>query len=189
MSDSPPIPRNRRRHRHFFIWFIPLIWLIVAGIARYHPGDEYGLFLAGSIAGFWIEFLFREFGNIDFIMTRVMIAGALTICVAGAILDLLRVPVRAWFAIWIPLAALIFWITLAEYPSLARAISKNGSITAYVCVSLNMALYVSVILLAIASPICGWWKRPHPAGCCGQCGYDLRGNVSGRCPECGLSLQ
>ena len=189
MSPTSPRPTNRRPYRRFFIWFLPLVWSLVAFIARSHPGDEYGLFLAGSIAGFWSEFIFREAGDVGVIMTRVMIAGAITICAAGWILDLLRVPRRAWFVVWIPLAALIFWITLAGYPTIAKAISKNGSIAAYVCVSLNMSLYVSVILLAIASPLFGWWKRPHPAGCCPQCGYDLRGSVGGRCSECGLSLQ
>lgn len=31
-------------------------------------------------------------------------------------------------------------------------------------------------------------KEPHPAGRCGQCGYNLTGNVSGRCPECGTDI-
>lgn len=189
MLEPQSIRRYRRPHRYFFIWFLPVLWVCVAAVARSHPGDEYGLFLGGSVAGFWVEFLFREQGNVYAIMTRVMLAGAMTVSVAGWILDLLRVPRKAWFLLWMSLATFVCWYSVASFPSYANAITKNGSLTAYVCLSMNLGLYVSTILLMIAAPIVGWWRKPSKPGRCIQCGYDLCGNTSGRCPECGLEVK
>ncbi len=45
-------------------------------------------------------------------------------------------------------------------------------------------------LLAVAVPTFWLWRRdrPHPPGCCRNCGYDLTGTVSGVCSECGAKV-
>ena len=109
--------------------------------------------------------------------------------VVGLLLDLLRAP-RRWLVIpWGVIAVLICVATIGSYPSYQRAMSKNGSLQAYIFFSLNIGLYVTCLLTLLVMPV---WRlldrRPLP-GHCPHCGYNLTGNVSGRCPECGREVE
>jgi uncharacterized membrane protein len=60
---------------------------------------------------------------------------------------------KLWFVLYITLAAVILAITINSYPSIERALSKNGSWWAYILGSLNLGLYASVILSVIITLI------------------------------------
>ena len=73
--------------------------------------------------------------------------------IMGFILAKLRVKMKLWFVLYITLAAVILAITINSYPSIEKAMSKNGSWWAYIFGSLNLGLYASVILSVIITLI------------------------------------
>jgi hypothetical protein len=171
--------------RWFYVWLVPLMWTLISWANAYFPGDEYALSALGSIAGLWILFIVENTGSFWNIFWKVLVTGAVTMAIVGLVLDLLRAPRRLW-AVGLVIAAIgICMFTITSYPSYQKAMSKHGSLPAYVFLSLNLGLYVSSALMLVVAPIARIWKRPYPPGHCRRCGYDLTGNVSGRCPECG----
>ena len=140
-----------RRPRWFYIWLLPAIWTAVAWANFAHPGDEYGGFAAGSLAGLWIVILFDVGGSPGGMLPLILAAGAATVAVAGLVLDKLRAPFIAWAAIVIVACpALCFW-QLSHFETLERAISKNGSIESYVLPAINLALYAATLAVAIGT--------------------------------------
>jgi hypothetical protein len=105
--------------------------------------------------------------------------------VVGLLLDLLRAPRRLWAGLVIVAAIAFCIVSVSSYPSYRKAMSKHGSLQAYVLFSLNMGLYAACALLLVVAPVLRLWRRVPAPGQCRHCGYDLTGNVSGRCPECG----
>ena len=73
--------------------------------------------------------------------------------IASFILAKLRVKIKLWLVLYITLAALILVMTINSYPSIEKALSKNGSWWAYIFGSLNLGLYASVILSVIITLI------------------------------------
>lgn len=71
----------------------------------------------------------------------------------GFALSALRVKVKLLLIIQICAAAGFFLLAVFSYPSIAKALSKNGSWWAYIFSSLNMGLYAAVTLSAIITPI------------------------------------
>ena len=60
---------------------------------------------------------------------------------------------KLWFVLYITLAAVALVVMIGSYPSIEKALSKNGSLWAYIFGSLNLGLYASVILSAIITLI------------------------------------
>jgi len=50
---------ERMKRDSFYVWFIPLLWCGFTIVSYFHPGDEYGLFAFGSMAGAWLFFFCR----------------------------------------------------------------------------------------------------------------------------------
>lgn len=170
----------------FYRWALPLIWLAVSVAALEYPGDEYALWGVGSAAGIWIVYVVHLPGEIRVIARVVWCAGAPVVALAGWPLDALRVPRRVWLAVWLSIAfAFCLW-SIGAHRSYDRAISKNGSLAAYVLFSLNFGSYLAWPLLVALGVLRRRRRAPH--GCCAGCGYDLTGNLSGRCPECGAAV-
>lgn len=175
--------------RWFYRWLLPLLWAAICRLNFDHPGDEYGMWGVASMAAAWIIPFGGTSGDIKEILPRALFAGALTMFVVGWIMDRVRVPRRWWFITWLPLAAALCVWSLSQYPSYARAMSKNGSLHTYVYSSLNFAMYPSVLLLLVATPFFRLGYTRTRAGHCVKCDYDLTGNTSGVCPECGTEIQ
>ncbi|MBI5863398.1 MAG: hypothetical protein HZB38_02580 [Planctomycetes bacterium] len=189
MNAPSPSPPHRRTRRIFYRVLLPALWLIGALGSFSHPGDEYGLFAAGNIAGLWSFFLIEPVGGSPLsVLPRVLATGVVTVGLIGWLLDLVRARRRVWWFIWPPLALVIGFITVASYPSYARAIAKNGSIEAYVFFSLNGALTLASIGLLIVTALIRLLRRRQKPGECRRCFYNLHGNTSGRCPECGTPI-
>ncbi|MBN2309507.1 MAG: hypothetical protein JXR94_11080 [Candidatus Hydrogenedentes bacterium] len=150
-------PRNK-----FFVWLVPLLWATCSYVHYHYPGDEYALYAIGSIAAIWIVPLVH-IGDIHnpLFPLSITLAGAVVMAAAGWIMDRLRTHRRLWAALYAGAAAAILCASLLAFPSIDRAIRKNGSMAAYVLFAANAGLYVSVVLAPILSflPL----FRPEPA--------------------------
>jgi hypothetical protein len=142
-----------RRPRWFYIWLLPAVWTTVAWANFSHPGDEYGGFAAGSLAGLWIVILFDVGGSPGDMLPLILCAGAATVAVAGLVLDKLRAPFIPWAAIVVVVAPVLCLWQLSGFETLERAISKNGSIESYVLPAINLALYAATFVVAIGTGV------------------------------------
>jgi hypothetical protein len=109
--------------------------------------------------------------------------------VLGILLDLLRARRWWWLGLWAAVAVALLGTTLADYPSYQRAMSKNGSLGAYIYFSLNAGLTVASLIMLVVAALLPLFRRGSRPGGCLTCGYDLTGNVSGTCPECGCAIE
>jgi hypothetical protein len=134
-----------------YVWLLPSLWSICSLLSFRFPGDEYGIYAVSSMAGTWAVFLFNIQGDIHKFAFRgtITTAGIIVMLIVGFILDKLRVKLKLWLVLYITLAALILVMTISSYPSIEKALSKNGSWWAYMFGSLNLGLYASVILSVI----------------------------------------
>jgi hypothetical protein len=125
---------------------------MVSFVSYYHPGDEYGIYAYSNIIGVWPFFFLRHI-PIQNIFFPIIVAttGAAILILAGWGLDKLKTDRKIWFVLWMVFTAMIFVLSVMQYPTISKALSKNGSWTAYIAGSLNIALYVSVVLAAIAA--------------------------------------
>jgi hypothetical protein len=145
--------------RRLFVWLAPLLWTTVAWFNFQHPGDEYGGFAAGSLAGLWIVILFDVGGSPANMLPLILGAGAVTVAIAGLVLDKLRAPPAPWLALLVVFAVGLCLWELQSYPSMEKAISKNGSYAAYVLPGVNLGLYAATIATAIGTAAYRLWRR------------------------------
>jgi hypothetical protein len=147
----------RTKARHFMVWLVPSLWSICALGSWHHPGDEYGMFCVSILASIWLAFLL-DFGHLSEVYLLLIAAGALPMAGFGFLLDRLPVSRRLWSAFYI--AASVGWFVwaLRQYPTLERAIAKNGSISAYAFCGANLGLYVSVLLFFVGGTIIWLWR-------------------------------
>lgn len=185
--ETLQIPRRRKRG-WLLAWFIPALWLANSYISSNHPGDEYGLFFIGAFAGTWWLIVFGDDGSMGSIMIRVQVIGTVVMALLAILLVLLRASRRLWGVLLLMVATAVCATSLLSYPSLQRAVSKNGSITAYVCFSINFGMYIATIVTLIIAGILRLIERRPRPGECQLCCYDLTGNTTGRCPECGTAI-
>ncbi len=73
-------------------------------------------------------------------------------------MDLIRSRPSRWAIVFMTTMLLIFASMLRSFPSLQRAIAKNGSLWTYVLSATVLALYVSVILCIIGNGLTRLWK-------------------------------
>lgn len=141
-------PWWRRRVKHLrHVWLLPLIWTACSWLNFHHPGDEYAGWACGSVAGIWVLFIIGNVGDTGGLLFPVLAAGALVIAIFGWIMDKMRIAVPATIAALLVMAATICTAELLSYPSLARAISKNGSLLAYVLPAVNLGLCIAALLI------------------------------------------
>lgn len=141
---------------------LPVLWSVGSLIHFHFPGDEYGLWVLGSIAGSWVAFFVPNIGDIHHWTLRgaVVGTGAVTMLGLGALLYWLRVPGRAWIAAWLVSALAIFILVLGRFSSSAQALAANGSWTAYILFAgLAGATLTSVLSIIAAGIATGWRPR------------------------------
>jgi hypothetical protein len=141
----------------FYVWFIPLLWCGFTIVSYFHPGDEYGLFACGSMAGAWL-FFFCRFDSLGQGLLPVLAAGAIVIIPFGFVLDLLRVKKRYWFILFALLVAVLFYWQFTTYGSFERMRRKQGYVIAVVVALCNLSIYATT-LLAIAGGLVGFLIR------------------------------
>ncbi|HUS72500.1 MAG TPA: hypothetical protein VMY06_05485 [Sedimentisphaerales bacterium] len=141
--------------KYVYVWLLPFFWSICSLVSFEFPGDEYAIYAVSSMAGTWAVFLLNIQGDIHKFAFRgtITTTGIIVMLIVGFILAKLRVKLILWFVLYITLAAVILAITISSYPSIEKALSKNGSWWAYIFGSLNLGLYASVILSVIITLI------------------------------------
>jgi hypothetical protein len=79
--------------------------------------------------------------------------------VFGFLLDRLPVSRRWWAALYIVASVAVLAGGLLSFPSLERAIAKNGSISAYAFCAANLGMYVSVLTCLGGGAVVWLWRR------------------------------
>jgi hypothetical protein len=148
----------KTKARHLLVWLVPSLWSICAFGTWHHPGDEYGMFCVSVLASIWLAF-FLDIGHLSEVYLLLIAVGALPMAGFGFILDRLPVSRRLWSAFYIIASVGWFAWMLWQFPTLERAIAKNGSISAYAFCAANLGLYGSVLLFLVGGTIMWLWRR------------------------------
>ncbi len=149
--------------RYFFIMLLPIVWIIVSFVSYYHPGDEYAMYAISNIIGVWPFFLFEPPDVHGLLFpSLVAVIGGLTLAGIGFGLDRLRGNRWVWAVSWVMLSMLLAAFQISQYPTVQKALSKNGSWTAYIAGAMNIGLYFSVLVSAVSRTIILLIKRVNP---------------------------
>ncbi|MEN6334000.1 MAG: hypothetical protein ABFE01_07035 [Phycisphaerales bacterium] len=138
----------------FYIWLIPLIW--AAGTIAQHrfPGDENAFYLISAIPACWIApVVLVAHIPAEGIPNWVIPAGLAVMVLVGWGLDRLRVPRLLWTVLFLVFSVTVYHVVVASYPNAERAIGANGSLWAYGFLGVNVGLYLSVIVSAVATGV------------------------------------
>ncbi|MBA3314048.1 MAG: hypothetical protein M3552_00225 [Planctomycetota bacterium] len=138
-----------RQPRRLYTVAVPTVWAITSLVNFRFPGDEYGGWGAGSLPGLWVVPLID--GSPLPLLPFVLVGGFVVMMALGAILDKLSSPWMPWYSIWLIAAGAIFGYSLSRFPSWDRAMSKNGSIEAYLLPALNLGLLFSTVTMILAT--------------------------------------
>lgn len=147
----------RTKARHLLVWLVPALWSMCAFGSWHHPGDEYGMFGVSMLVSVWIV-LMLNFGHLSQVYLLLIAAGALPMAIFGFLLDRLPVSRRWWAALYIVASVGLFAWGLLSFPSLERAIAKNGSISAYAFCAANLGMYVSVLACLGGGAVVWLWR-------------------------------
>lgn len=138
-----------KRSRWFFVVMVPLAWSVCSLVHFNHPGDEYGLYFVGSAIGSWSA-LVLPFDDIHNPLLRGSIAltGGVLMAGVGFWLDRMRVRSGLWICVFGIAIPVTLFLAINAYPSTDAALRKNGSWSAYLCFSIQIAMYVAVVVCA-----------------------------------------
>ena len=131
----------------FFVWILPLLW--GAGSLAQHrfPGDENAFYIVSSIPGMWVLlFALAGGGSVQRMAICVVISGAPIMAGIGLAMDRFCIRKSLWAVLWFAGAAVVFYWTLHSGSGVERGINRNGSWWAYIFLSANVGLYLSMIL-------------------------------------------
>jgi hypothetical protein len=135
-------------NRGFFLLVVPILWSFASVIHFRFPGDEYAMWGVSSLAGSWVLFLVPSVGDIHqpWIRSSVAGTGALVMAAFGCVLWWLKVRILFWLVLWLISALTWLGFMLSGYPSLERALAKNGSWWAYLFSAAMMAAYTAILV-------------------------------------------
>jgi len=145
--DSLDTPVEERS-QVFFVVLVPAFWLTATMVSWKHPGDGYGLYAVGLVPALWLV-PFLEWDHLREVLVHAFVSGAVTMGLVGWVMDLLGLWRMAWVVVWGVAAAGLTMLALSQYPTLERAIAKNGSLTAYVASASNLATFVTCVLFLL----------------------------------------
>lgn len=133
--------------KYFYLYVLPLIWLLTSIVSYYHHGNEYALYFFSCYAGFWIYYIFQAPDTNSFLFPAlVSLTGTIVMIIPALLLFKLKTRKLLWAALFALCAIGIFLFSITRYPSIEKALSKNGSWWAYIAASINIGLYLSIIL-------------------------------------------
>jgi hypothetical protein len=144
----------------FFVWLLPVLWGGCSLLHYHFPGDEYGMYGISSIVGVWAIFIVKV-GDVNHPMfpASIAVAGAIIMAGVGWFMDWMRIWRKLWGIIFAICAIGVFVLSVLSYPSIEKALSKNGSWWAYILFSINIGVYLSVILTVNLTCIGRLWKK------------------------------
>lgn len=127
---------------------LPSIWCLGCLGGLQHPGDEYGLFGLGSIAGTWTVLLTDQLQPLP-----TLLAGGAILFGLGVLLDLLRAPAAVWVLSWLASATVVYAVTQAGYPSVDAAVRKNGSLLAYMIFASQLGTCLASVATLVGAAV------------------------------------
>ncbi len=140
--------------RIFFVWILPLLWAACSLVQSQSPGDENGFYVVSSLPAAWMApFLLLGHASKEMIPIYVVLAGLPIMVGVGWVMDRLEIRKVVWAIVYLVAGITIFFLVVGSFPSLERAIGKNGSLWAYVVLASNLGLYASVILSVILNRV------------------------------------
>jgi hypothetical protein len=144
-----------RRMRMSFVWILPACWAACSLLQHRFPGDEYCFYALAALPGMWISpFVLRSIPP-EQVGPYIALAGAPLLAVLGLAMDWVRVRKRLWGILWLGVGIAVFCAVLFSFPSIDRAIRKNGSIMAYVLLGVTVGLYAASLLSLVGT---GAWR-------------------------------
>lgn len=148
------------KKQRFFVWLLPVLWSICSLFHYNFPGDEYGMYGIASIVGAWIVLIVKV-GDVNHPMFPISIAvtGAIVMTGVGWFMDRMRIWKKLWVIIFAICVVAVFTLSIFSYPSLEKALSKNGSWWAYILFSINIGVYLSVVFSVSLTSTGRLWKK------------------------------
>ncbi len=143
------------RFRRNYATVLPLLWAACCLLGFRFPGDEYGLWVLGSVAGVWVFLLAGDLQTTLYALPLLALAGMITMWGAGRALDRLRMPWKLWLGVAALAAAFVVEAMLHRYDSLEAAVQKNGSLAAYLIFGVHAGNYAATLFGMIGV---GLWR-------------------------------
>jgi len=148
------------KKRRFFVWLLPVLWGACSLIHYRFPGDEYGMYGISSIVGLWTIFIIKVGdSNNPMFPISIALAGAIVMTGVGWFMDWMRIWKKLWVITFAICAIGVFAISILSFPSIERALQKNGSLWAYILFSINIGVYLSVIFSMSLTSIGRLWRK------------------------------
>jgi len=119
---------------------LPTVWGLGCALGYSNPGDEYGLYALGSIIGVWTIVLVDKIA-----LLPTLVAGCAIIFGFAVLLERLRASRRLWVIVWLVSGIGLYLTSLMMFPSVERAVAKNGSMAAYLALGSQLGVYLATI--------------------------------------------
>jgi hypothetical protein len=110
---------QRKRKRFFYVWFIPLIWMAIAGLSLIYRGGENLALGVALIPALLVHQIFGVLNNLGNNFTLPIVIGAVVLLGAGFLLDWARVSLRIFFLSFA--AGIVFSYCIIALPFLSEA--------------------------------------------------------------------
>ena len=129
------------KEKVIFFLIIPIVWMISSVCSYHYPGDEYFLYYAGSIVGTKILDSIGTVHLNNYLPFIGVLVSLPSILLITYILYKLRLNWKLILSLWLVVTVALCLSAILDFPSYAKAISKNGSLQAYIFAAINFALY------------------------------------------------
>jgi hypothetical protein len=157
MKDQEAMP--------FYIWLLPVLCGACSYVHHRYPGDENALWLLGSAPGLWIApFVFLGKAPKAIVPVYIAFALAAVMLVVGWAMDRFQVRRTLWAVAFPVCASMVLACSVLSFPSAERALARNGSWWAYILLSINAGVYLSVMVSAFLTIAARGWKRARRSG-------------------------
>jgi hypothetical protein len=151
-------------HR-FFLLLVPIAWMMLSAISFRYPGDEYGLWGFSSIAGTWAILVAPSFFSTlsgdhpRDLLPWVLAVGFFSTAIPAYLLDRFRAPRIPFLIVWATATFLLTINAIGQHESYQRAMSKNGSLQAYIYASSVITLTGTALLFVLIAAALTIWRQ------------------------------
>lgn len=142
-----------------YIWFIPLMWILVSMVLYFYPGDEYGCFYFGTLPASLICF-FYDFGSMTKNLLAILPIGTIIFTGTGFCLDRLKANKKIFFVILALTTIALFCYGVVDLGSLDR-VQRKYSIPGFAGLSLNIALFFTIMISLAVYGFTRLWQLTH----------------------------
>lgn len=132
----------------FFIWVLPVVWVLNSSIALLSPGSDYSIWGIASLAGAWVAHFLSHDAELRRLSIPIWIAGSALLLLLGALLDRLHASRRFW-GISFAGAGILF--SAATMTFLRPLLESYGKAPVVSCIPAGIALgfYFALLLTAL----------------------------------------